>query len=273
MYKLTQRKILTCTILLIIMLCVALCGCQGEDAEANIAAEKAAGKEATTSSAIATDAAVSPSVDNSGNGAVAGTNDETKQKSTEERYGNLDNTNGSSSSSNSAGDTSKAADSASKTPDSSNGSSVTNDNAEKNSSSMTCKISISCKVILNNMDKLTPGKETQVPSDGVILTTKEVPLYEGETAFDVLLRVTKDEGLHMEHTKTPIYKSNYIEGIHNIYEFDCGELSGWMYRVNSEFPSYGCSGYKMKNGDVLDWIYTCDLGRDIGGDWNKQRES
>ena len=56
---------------------------------------------------------------------------------------------------------------------------------------------------------------------------------------------------------TPVYNSVYIEGINNIYEFDCGELSGWLYKVNNESPGVGCSLYKLKDGDVVEWIYTC----------------
>ena len=69
----------------------------------------------------------------------------------------------------------------------------------------------------------------------------------------------------MESSWTPIYNSAYIEGIHNLYEFDCGSLSGWMYRVNGWYPNYGCSRYQLEPGDVVEWRYTCDLGQDVGG--------
>ena len=59
----------------------------------------------------------------------------------------------------------------------------------------------------------------------------------------------------------------YIEGINNLYEFSCGELSGWMYSVNNKFPQRGCSSYTLKNGDDIVWSYTCDLGRDIGAEF------
>ncbi len=61
------------------------------------------------------------------------------------------------------------------------------------------------------------------------------------------------------------YNSVYVEGIHNLYEFDTGELSGWMYNVNGWYPNYGASRYQLKDGDVVNWRYTCDLGRDVGG--------
>ena len=64
-----------------------------------------------------------------------------------------------------------------------------------------------------------------------------------------------------------------IEGIANLYEFDCGELSGWMYKVNDWFPNYGCSRYELKDGDKVEWVYTCDLGKDVGGDYSAQNGS
>jgi hypothetical protein len=82
--------------------------------------------------------------------------------------------------------------------------------------------------------------------------------------FNVLQRTLKQEGIHMEFVHTPIYKNVYIEGINNLYEFDAGELSGWTFKVNGWFPNYGSSRYQVKPGDVIEWVYTCNLGRDIG---------
>ena len=130
---------------------------------------------------------------------------------------------------------------------------------------MTCTLTITCKTILDNMDDLDPEKIELVPEDGVILAEKTVTFYEGENVFQLLRREAKANKIHMEFEETPIYNSAYIEGIHNLYEFDCGELSGWMYSVNGWYPNYGCSRYQLKEGDQVEWIYTCDLGRDIGG--------
>ena len=129
----------------------------------------------------------------------------------------------------------------------------------------TCTFSIECSTILNNLDMLDPDKLEMVPSGGVILAKTTVTFYEGESVFDVLQRLCKEKGIHMEAEWTPIYNSAYIEGIHNLYEFDCGALSGWMYKVNGWYPNYGCSRYQLKDGDIVEWRYTCDLGNDIGG--------
>lgn len=129
----------------------------------------------------------------------------------------------------------------------------------------TCTISISCAAILDNLDWLDPDKTELVPEDGWILEPVTVTFYEGESVFNVLQRTCKQQKIHMEFENTPIYNSAYIEGIHNLYEFDCGELSGWMYSVNDWFPNYGCSRYQLLEGDVIRWVYTCDLGADVGG--------
>ena len=129
----------------------------------------------------------------------------------------------------------------------------------------TCTISISCATILDNMDLCDPEKVELVPEDGWILEPVAVTFYEGESVFNVLQRTCKQLKIHMEFMNTPIYNSAYIEGIHNLYEFDVGELSGWMYQVNDWFPNYGCSRYQLQDGDVIHWVYTCDLGYDVGG--------
>ena len=129
----------------------------------------------------------------------------------------------------------------------------------------TCTFAIECATILNNLPQLAPEKLGMVPSNGVILPKQTVTFYEGESVFDVLQRLCRDKGIHMESSWTPIYNSAYIEGIQNLYEFDCGNLSGWMYRVNGWYPNYGCSRYQLAQGDVVEWRYTCDLGKDIGG--------
>lgn len=133
---------------------------------------------------------------------------------------------------------------------------------------LTCTLSVRCDTVLDNIKQLDGEKADIVPKDGIIYAEKQITFYEGESVFNLLLREMKQNKIHMEFVDTPIYNSAYIEGIANLYEFDCGELSGWMYKVNGWFPNYGCSRYELKQGDKVEWIYTCDLGRDIGGDYS-----
>lgn len=128
---------------------------------------------------------------------------------------------------------------------------------------MTCTLSISCASILNNMSKLKKGKESLIPSDGIIMPPQTVTFNEGESVYNVLLRETKRNGIHMDHQDTPAFNTSYIRAINNIYEFDCGDLSGWRYKVNGQMINYGCSRYMLHDGDVIEWVYTCDMGEDI----------
>lgn len=131
-----------------------------------------------------------------------------------------------------------------------------------------CTFSISCATVLDNMDKLDKSKKEIIPDDGWILKPVTVTFNEGESVFDVLKQVCKDNKIQLEFSLTPIYNSAYIEGINNLYEFDCGSLSGWTYKVNDWFPNYGCSRYEVKNGDVIEWHFTCNNGADVGKNYS-----
>ena len=137
---------------------------------------------------------------------------------------------------------------------------------DSDGSSNMCTITIRCDTILDNLDNLDAGKEAYVPSNGVILATSSVEFEDGETVFDVLNRVCEYAGIQLEYSWTPLYDSYYIEGLNHLYEFDCGNESGWMYKVNGWFPNYGCSSYTLEDGDNIVWCYTCNgLGADVGG--------
>ena len=128
-----------------------------------------------------------------------------------------------------------------------------------------CTVSISCASILEHMDLCDKEKTELVPEDGWLLKPVEVTFQEGQNVFDVLQQSCRDNKIHLEFSVTPVYNSAYIEGIGNLYEFDCGEESGWMYAVNGWFPNYGCSQYQLQDGDSVTWVYTCELGKDVGG--------
>lgn len=135
--------------------------------------------------------------------------------------------------------------------------------------SETIYLTIRCDTILDNWNDLDPALkyEKYVPSDGVILMRTEYVLRKGDTVYDVLDRAIRHNQIQMECIYSQNYGSIYVQGINHLYEFSCGELSGWMYMVNGEFSNYGCSKYELKDGDEIVWCYTCDLGRDVGCYW------
>lgn len=131
----------------------------------------------------------------------------------------------------------------------------------------TVTLSVRAHTILYNMHLLHRDKHELVPDDGWILPPTEVIAFEGESVFNVLQREMRRNRIHMVARWTPIFNSAYVEAINNLYEFDVGSLSGWMYRVNGWFPNFGASRYLLSPGDVIEWIYTVDLGRDLGVHW------
>ena len=133
-------------------------------------------------------------------------------------------------------------------------------------------ITIRVDTLLKNWDLLDPSLQSEkyVPQNGVILkTTTYELLSEEDTVWDVLQRATKEHKIQIEYqgANENIYNSVYIEGINHLYEFSAGPLSGWMYKVNGVYPNYGCSQYTLQDGDVIEWHYTVDLGRDLGHEW------
>jgi len=130
--------------------------------------------------------------------------------------------------------------------------------------SFTVTITVRCDTILGNMNLLNEDKWELVPEDGVIFPITTVTAYDGESVFNVFSREMKRAKIHLAFRNTPVYNSAFIEAVNNLYEFDAGELSGWMYSVNGWYPNYGCARYQLSPGDVIEWRYTCDLGRDLG---------
>jgi hypothetical protein len=131
--------------------------------------------------------------------------------------------------------------------------------------SFTVTLSVNVNTIINNMQLLNSEKHELIPTDGLIFAPQQVTAYEGESVFNVLQREMRRNGIHMVARFTPVFDSAYVEAINNIFEFDAGPLSGWMYSVNGEFPNFGSSRYILSQGDIIVWQYTLDLGRDIGG--------
>ena len=134
---------------------------------------------------------------------------------------------------------------------------------------LTCTLEVRCDTLLGKLDQMTKEKAALVPENGSLLDTVEVDFAGGESVFDVFRKVLREEKIHFEYVDASAYDSVYIEGIGNIYEFDCGPQSGWMFSVNGIYPGLGCSAYTLADGDVIVFNYTCDLGADLGADYEK----
>ena len=135
------------------------------------------------------------------------------------------------------------------------------------SAASVCTLIVRCDTILDKLDALNPEKLDLVPEDGLLYENPAAEMTDGESAFDLLLREMRAAAIHLDFVKTPAYNTVYIKGIGNLYEFDCGDLSGWTYRINGEFLSVGCSLAVIHPGDTVEFLYTCDLGADVGNVW------
>ncbi len=122
----------------------------------------------------------------------------------------------------------------------------------------TCSLMVFCDVLLEKIDDLKPEKANLVPADGIIFYDEAVTVFAGESVFDVLQREMKENKIHLDFVNTPGYNSVYIKGIANIYEFDCGAFSGWLYLVNDVAPNVGASAYFPQVGDVIKFVYSAD---------------
>ncbi len=101
------------------------------------------------------------------------------------------------------------------------------------------------------------------PTDiGKILDVRAVEIKEDDKVLDVLIRITRREEIQMDFRGSGA--GAYVEGIGNLYEFDRGPESGWMYKVNDSFPNRSAGTWPVEPGDHLKWAYTLNLGKDVG---------
>ena len=123
----------------------------------------------------------------------------------------------------------------------------------------TVTIEIRCDTIAGKSDS------EYIPEDGVILAPTAFDIEAGDTVFDILTEAAQTYGIHVENTGSSggSHGMVYIAGINYIYEFDFGDLSGWVYHVNGITPSRNCGEYVLSDGDRIEWLYTCELGHDL----------
>lgn len=134
-------------------------------------------------------------------------------------------------------------------------------------------LEIVANTALANLARIDESIHPYIPEDGVMLEKQAYVLRDGDTVFDVVNRAVRHHRLQMEYEGAELnaFNSVYIQGIQHLYEFSCGPLSGWMYEVNGDFPNVGVSQYDLQDGDAIAVRYTCDLGRDLGYDWEEQQ--
>ena len=98
------------------------------------------------------------------------------------------------------------------------------------------------------------------PYGGYYQAEKSCSVDSGTTAAELLLSL----GLNVVSNSHAEY-GFYVESINGVGEFDLGSGSGWMYKVNGEFPATSADNYVLSAGDRIEWVYTRNVGGDVGG--------
>ena len=110
-------------------------------------------------------------------------------------------------------------------------------------------------------DVLKDQDSPYIPKNGVILETTTFEIEDGDTVYDILAEAARSHKIQME-TKG-VDELVYVEGIAYLYELQFGDLSGWIFSVNGKTASVGCGTHTLSDGDVIEWHYTLNLGKDV----------
>ncbi|CAM3228865.1 DUF4430 domain-containing protein [Filibacter tadaridae] len=120
-----------------------------------------------------------------------------------------------------------------------------------------------------NKPATVPEAKTSKVVYSIVISGSEIPLApttmeikDGDTVLKTLINITKKNKVQMDY-RGGQGATAYVEGIDNVYEFDRGQGSGWMYRVNGIFPDRGAGVVKLLDGDRVEWLYTTNLGVDL----------
>lgn len=118
-------------------------------------------------------------------------------------------------------------------------------------------LTISLQALKDNPNALPEHQQKLlVPASGYLANGYRVEVKEGTTVLEVLKDYLNKNNIHYDIQDHQF--GAYIAGINNIYQFDAGKNSGWMYKVNGVLPNYGVGSYNLKDGDNIELFYTVD---------------
>ena len=132
-------------------------------------------------------------------------------------------------------------------------------NDQNGDGKLTCTLEICCGTVLDHPDTLV--NFPALPADGVMLPETEYEFTAGDSVYAVLEHAAQEADLELR-TKNSV-GTTYILSIGGLSEFDFGGASGWVYSVNDDFPTVGCSSVTLQDGDAVRFLYTCDAGVDV----------
>lgn len=125
--------------------------------------------------------------------------------------------------------------------------------AEENQIHVT--FSVDCKTAVEKGSRIAQA----AAPDGVMYSPAVMKLEKGATVYDALM----NSGLVVKADSSPF--GVYVSSIQSLREKDpdCGGKSGWLFIVNGVVSGTSCSNYVLKDGDTVQWRYTCDMGKDL----------
>lgn len=114
---------------------------------------------------------------------------------------------------------------------------------------------------------------------GQLIPVTNVPYRNGENIADVTLRLLEALGIDANYSYDNEYNSFYLSSIKKFYtpsgeyvpefgEFMSGSDSGWMITLDGWFIDKGASEFTVSKNNVIKWQNTCQLGKDIGHDFD-----
>ena len=104
-------------------------------------------------------------------------------------------------------------------------------------------VSIDVSKIFDHEADLNKDKADFVPEDGMILKKVTVVIGKDSNALDQLREACEDNDVQIEVSESQYGK--FVDGLGQIYSGDCGEWSGWMFKVNGK------------------WVFVCDYNTDM----------
>ena len=128
----------------------------------------------------------------------------------------------------------------------------------KNTSS-DCKNTCNTRVEDNNLatvDVLGPG------GNSTLMPSTTVPINEDATVLSTSINSFNKNQLSFQTGGSG--SGMYITSIAGLAQQASGPLSGWLYKVNDVFIDASPATYKINPGDHITWVYTTDLGKDVG---------
>ncbi len=130
-------------------------------------------------------------------------------------------------------------------------------------SNITATVSIDCKDVLKNIKTLDKAVKKIIPKNAYFLKNYKASVEKGDTAYSLILKVAKNNNIQIDclSPQESSYNTAYVKGIGNLYEKDCGKNSGWIFYVNGVSSQVGCSDYYVKDKDVIEFTYICDINK------------